>query len=178
MVYNEPKNPLTNKGNRHVAASTLAVLGLSKSVIMEPFEEEETKPLKLPKLVWKQNRSASNDYLSWVAVVIEPAKLMFLIRMSKSISNKDKWEVYQEVQWMRDNETWHRTATIDFTSNEFSNSNIYSNFRSIDTKSEAMAIVDKLFTDTKLNSIRFVKNPDTFKELNNLLIKEFGIGVT
>jgi len=46
MAYEEPKDPLTGKGNRHSTAALRSILGLSKAII----EEQESEPVVLPPL--------------------------------------------------------------------------------------------------------------------------------
>lgn len=41
MAYEEPKDPLTGKGNRHSTAALRSILGLSKAII----EEQESEPV-------------------------------------------------------------------------------------------------------------------------------------
>ena len=83
---------MTGKGNRHVA-STMAVLGLSKSIILEPEPEPEVEflQLHLPKLVWEKTKTSAfiNKHISWLAIVIQedndkPPKLMFKISINSA----------------------------------------------------------------------------------------------
>jgi len=76
MSYEEDKNPLTGKGRRHVIASMSSVMGLKKSIIIEPEPEppepepirEKPSIIQIPPMRWVQILNEEN-YIKWKNVL-------------------------------------------------------------------------------------------------------------
>jgi len=171
MAYSEPADPLTGKGHRHAIASTLATLGLGKSIIAEPEPEieEREKTGKLPALFWRKASfpGVEATYLAWESIVIDETprwkggktpKLVFKVTATKE---RQRWEVVYEIQWQRGQENYNRGIAIK-------------RIPDLRTKEESIVTLNKIMKEASINDIHLITNKDTEAEIFAMVNDEFG----
>ena len=169
MAYQEPADPLTGKGHRHAIASTLATLGLGKSIIAEPEVETEITTTSYASSTLADLTHAwikvddKKDYISWEAYLTPKTatkKDVVLILIADKLDRGNKWLIYYTIEW----------ASGENTRNSH-------NFDIVEAKGkkEAEQKIEDFKSKARINDYLLIQNQNSVATIEKLLKTEYKV---